>query len=643
MRSAKQGYPLWPLAVLSMADAAPLARQRLIRQGALNQPLGLVTTTLAGPSGHHGHLVSAATAAFREPPSTVAATTSGSSTATASVATATASVATATASVATATATVATATTAAAPSEGHRAPACSQPVGASDIHRLQQLRACFSSVAGPNPLDADSLDLALFAVGWEPLLRDLRLGLGPRVSSTVEAALVGAGVRDAFVLRNNLVAYKKVLLGIYKSNLALAHDLRRLATFFREPPATFADCDEGGGDGGGGGGGGDGRSGDGSSDGGGTDGGGSRDGGGADGGRNNGRGGDGDLSSRAFFRPSRYRQLSDALCKTEGAVGGVLDGRRFTKAICCVPRHPDAPRSSARPYGQPFAHYRCAGLLSEPLPGALKCWRLLREASAAFGDGASSGDESAGESFGRRVQAVLAASEAAILALPVEAHSGWEPLLVRLSEELVWAGTCSQAELWFVRCVLIARGGAKALAVSAEALRLAALMRAVLDACVKCEAILLEADGAIVPRTTWASDLQRRADATPAASAAAASPAAAVAQATTIAAPPVPAAPAAPLLGDGGDGVGSGGREGGGGLSDGGGGSGFSDGGGGGGSGRLGHPQIRGWVFARKSVCTLDGLRASLSSTLHWLTMIAMHNPDAKVLFVRAEAKLTLG
>ena len=111
-----------PLAVLSMADAAPLAwlRQRLIRQGALNQPLGLVTTTLAGPSGHHGHLVSAATAAFREPPSTVAATTSGSSTATASVATATAFIATATAPVAAATTSVATATAAAAPSDGQQ-------------------------------------------------------------------------------------------------------------------------------------------------------------------------------------------------------------------------------------------------------------------------------------------------------------------------------------------------------------------------------------------------------------------------------------------------------------------------------------------------------------------------------------------
>ena len=51
----------------------------------------------------------------------------------------------------------------------------------------------------------------------------------------------------------------------------------------------------------------------------------------------------------------------------------------------------------------------------------------------------------------------------------------------------------SEDDEWFVRCVLIARGGAKALAVASEAKRLTAAMRHLLEACDGCEEIL-EAD-----------------------------------------------------------------------------------------------------------------------------------------------------
>ena len=40
--------------------------------------------------------------------------------------------------------------------------------------RLPELRARLATVPGPNPLDCDCLNLALFAVGWALLLRDLR-------------------------------------------------------------------------------------------------------------------------------------------------------------------------------------------------------------------------------------------------------------------------------------------------------------------------------------------------------------------------------------------------------------------------------------------------------------------------------------
>ena len=103
--------------------------------------------------------------------------------------------------------------------------------------RIRELRACF--VGKPYcPLDADTVDLALFAVGWRWLVHDLRLGLGDEASAGVEAALAEAGVHAAFGVRDNLVSYKKVLLGIYRSGVCLSHDLRRLATFFRMPQRT---------------------------------------------------------------------------------------------------------------------------------------------------------------------------------------------------------------------------------------------------------------------------------------------------------------------------------------------------------------------------------------------------------------------
>ena len=48
-----------------------------------------------------------------------------------------------------------------------------------------------------------------------------------------------------------------------------------------------------------------------------------------------------------------------------------------------MPRHPDAPRADRdNAFGQPSAHRRMAGLLSESLPGSLKCWRVLTQTLA---------------------------------------------------------------------------------------------------------------------------------------------------------------------------------------------------------------------------------------------------------------------
>jgi len=84
------------------------------------------------------------------------------------------------------------------------------------------LRAAFASVPGPHPLDADSVNLALFAVGWDHLLRDLRLGLPTHTAHAVVGKLVADGVRSAFALRNNLVHFKKIILGIHQTNILRA-------------------------------------------------------------------------------------------------------------------------------------------------------------------------------------------------------------------------------------------------------------------------------------------------------------------------------------------------------------------------------------------------------------------------------------
>ena len=256
--------------------------------------------------------------------------------------------------------------------------------------------------------------------------------------------------------------YTQVLLGIYRSGVCLSHDLRRLATFFRGPPAAFAE----------------------------------------EGAAATAAGSHADRG-RAFFRPQDHRELSDALCTTDGAVGGVLDGRRFVKAVCCVPRHPDAPRARdtrAFGFGQPSAHRRMADLLAESLPGSLKCWRVLTHISRE-----SSRRESA---LGSRLRQIVAEGGAAVEALPVEGEgaSDWGALLRQLRHLGLPA-----ADEWFVRCALIARGGAKALAVRAEARRLAAVLAAVLEACTAFEAALCEAGGLDEPRVSWAAELQRRA------------------------------------------------------------------------------------------------------------------------------------
>ena len=67
--------------------------------------------------------------------------------------------------------------------------------------RAREQRAAFANVGGPHPLDADTVDLAAFPVGWAWLVRDLQLGLSEASAAAVEAFLDDVGLRSAFVVR----------------------------------------------------------------------------------------------------------------------------------------------------------------------------------------------------------------------------------------------------------------------------------------------------------------------------------------------------------------------------------------------------------------------------------------------------------
>ena len=149
-------------------------------------------------------------------------------------------------------------------------------------------RACFAaSVDGECPLDVTRKNILNFAQGSFSLVEaDLRATLPADLASAVTDALVREGLAEAFDLRKNLVSLKKVLLHCWHAADPLEHELRRMATFWRD-----------------------------------------------------------DMNfENGFVRVERYREVCVAHMRCKGASHAAYDGRVLTKQICCVPRHPDAPR-----------------------------------------------------------------------------------------------------------------------------------------------------------------------------------------------------------------------------------------------------------------------------------------------------------
>ena len=149
-------------------------------------------------------------------------------------------------------------------------------------------RACFAaSVDGECPLDVTRKNILNFAQGSFSLVEaDLRATLPADLAVAVTEALVREGLAEAFDLRKNLVSLKKVLLHCWHAADPLEHELRRMATFWRD-----------------------------------------------------------DMNfENGFVQVDRYREVCVAHMRCKGASHAAYDGRVLTKQICCVPRHPDAPR-----------------------------------------------------------------------------------------------------------------------------------------------------------------------------------------------------------------------------------------------------------------------------------------------------------
>lgn len=175
-------------------------------------------------------------------------------------------------------------------------------------------------VPGPCVLDATVKNMRLYSQGhFESVQKDVRLGL-PERSDAVMRACAEQDVEGDYAVRRELINYKKVsnfvvlhvpfcivycfysivrqvCLHIWHNARHTERTLQQLSTFFfRDITFGFsADAH-----------------------------------------------GDGDRSS-AYTHSSRYTELCQALQQCKGSLEALLDARNFTKAICCVPRHPLNP------------------------------------------------------------------------------------------------------------------------------------------------------------------------------------------------------------------------------------------------------------------------------------------------------------
>ena len=277
-------------------------------------------------------------------------------------------------------------------------------------------RACFAAfVEGECPLDVTRKNILNFSQGSFSLVEaDLRATLPADLAAAVTDALVREGLTEAFDLRRNLVSLKKVLLHCWHAADPLEHELRRMATFWRD-----------------------------------------------------------DMSfENGFADVARYREVCVAHMRCKGASHAAYDGRVLTKQICCVPRHPDAPRPARL----------------ERMPASLttRSWlRQARDALRAAGDaedddgddaGDDDGDDDGDDTGDARDDSINTGDDVVEEGTKTPARAALDAFLAgvarRVRDDIFLIFPKHVAAL--LERVLIARGGAKALAIRNETERYAA-------------------------------------------------------------------------------------------------------------------------------------------------------------------------
>ena len=152
--------------------------------------------------------------------------------------------------------------------------------------QLREMAA--SKIPGPPVLDVTERTILNYAQGSFALIEADASVLGPARRDIAVAAAVQAGIQDAFAVRRQLIAFKKVCLNVFGYAQLLEKDLQQLATFH------YYQCahDRGG----------------------------------------------------ILRHTEQYIHASRLLQQCRGSLSSVHDARQVTKMICSIPRHPNSPR-----------------------------------------------------------------------------------------------------------------------------------------------------------------------------------------------------------------------------------------------------------------------------------------------------------
>jgi len=279
------------------------------------------------------------------------------------------------------------------------------------------VRAAYASNPGQCPLDVNVDNIYSFNQGSMSFIeQDLRV-LPEAMARQALDAMDRVALRDAFDLRRNVVNLKKVLLHSWHTSEPLEKELRRMSTFWR-----------------------------------------------------------GDMSwDNGFLDAARYRDVCVAHMRCKGAAHAVFDGRVMTKAICCVPRHPELPRP-AKLSGLPRTMTTHSWL--DQALDTLAEMDKENLAEGADSPGADEGADSSAKGVGRAMTGSAAAKNAA--GEPSDVRRQLDAFLADATSSNTHSGPLRDWPrhiLQYVELVLVARGGAKALSVRAETERYARKLR----------------------------------------------------------------------------------------------------------------------------------------------------------------------